>query len=272
MARPPLDGTVLVTGASSGIGAAIARQLAGEAATLILVARRAERLEALAAELRGAWGRQVLVEPCDLSDPAAVDALIERIDARGLEIDILVNNAGMGDLGSFSTASWETSQRMIAVNCAAVAQLCHRVLPGMVARNRGGILQISSGFGLTVTPGAAMYAATKHFVSALSEGLVMELQGTDVVVTQVCPGPVKTEFEAGASRLEGTPSPGPVEISAESCARQGIAAFRAGRARVVPGWIMAAVIYAGVLTPNWLLRLLYRPLLGQLRKRSLPTT
>jgi short-subunit dehydrogenase len=268
-----IDGAVvLVTGASSGIGEALARQLAPRAATLILVARRVDRLETLAAELRGvarsAQGAlEVELEPCDLADPAATDALAERVLGKHGAVDVLINNAGMGDVGLFERSEMRRHDMMIGVNVSGLVRLTHRLLPPMLQQRRGGVLMISSGFGLQFMPGVAVYAATKHFVTGFTESLRLELAGTGVEVSQVCPGPVATEFEAVAGNPTGQEVPGWIRISAEQCARESLAGFERGRALIVPGLVMRLVMLSGAWTPRWILRLMYRPIGGYLRRR-----
>lgn len=269
--KSPIDmGVVLITGASSGIGMEMARLLALRAKALVLLARRTERLEALAIELRKkAPNLIVLVTPCDLSDPAACDAMLERVNAEAGPVDVLINNAGFGDVGVFDLVNWDRMAKMIALNVTALTYLCHRLVAGMVERGRGGVLNVSSGFGLTFGPGMAVYIGTKHFVTGFSEGLRLDLAGTGVRVTQVCPGPVATEFLEQAGNFTGLSMPGIVEISAERCARTAIAAFDKGRALVVPGILIRFLIFMGARTPRWILRLMYRPAASALRRKQL---
>ena len=259
MTQPPLNGVVLLTGASSGIGEAMARQLT-EARVLVLVARRRERLEVLAAQLPNAELRV-----CDHTDLQACERLIAGVEADHGAVDVLINNAGMGDIGLFEQLDPDKLVRMLDLNVRALTWLSRRVLPGMVERRRGGILNLSSGFGLTWMPVASAYGASKAYVSSFSEALRTELKGTGVVVTQSCPGPVATEFEDKAGNPTGMQVPGLLLISAEACARQSLGAFRAGRALTIPGFVAWAVISAGRLSPSWLLRLIYWPLGGLLR-------
>ncbi len=263
--RPPLDGTILVTGASSGIGRELARQLAPRAGALVLVARRTERLEALADELRAKRADlPVHVEPCDLSDAAAVDALLARVEERAGAVDVLVNNAGLGDFGVFDLSDWPKVRAMIDLNVTALVYLTHRLVPAMVARRRGGILNVSSGFGLSFLPGFAAYVGTKHFVTSFTESLRLEVQPEGIVVTQVCPGPVATEFEENAGNFSEM-SP-PFEISPERCARSALAGFARGRALVVPGIAIRLLLALGAFTPRWMLRLLFAPFARRIRR------
>jgi len=263
------DGIVLITGASSGIGEAIARRVAPRAKGVALVARRIERLEALKKELTSAHpGLEVLVVPTDLTDrdatEAAVDAIIERLGP----VDVLVNNAGFGDLSLYDLSDWDKNERMIELNVRSPAYLTHRVVPGMVERGRGGIINISSGFGLQFMPGFAGYVGTKHFVSGFTECLRLDMHKTGVVVTQICPGPVDTEFESKVGNFVGRKPPGFVTVSADHVARVAVGALDRRRALVVPGFWMKLTLFAGEWTPRWLLRRIYRYLVKPLRKKQ----
>jgi hypothetical protein len=188
--RPPIDsGAVLVTGASSGIGLALAEQLARRCRSLALVARRTERLEQLAARLKAARPELVVhVASCDLGDRAALDAMMSEVTAAIGPVDVLVNCAGFGDMSLFDLSRWERSEQMIELNVRALARLTHLVVPGMIARGRGGVLNISSGMGLTFLPGFATYVGTKHFVTGFTEALRLDVGRSGVVITQSCPG------------------------------------------------------------------------------------
>jgi len=269
MPKPPLNGVILVTGASSGIGMEIARQLAPRARVIALVARRRDRLDALAVELMaGRPGLHVIVRQVDLSDPGALMPLVDEVEASVGPIDVLVNNAGFGDFDLLERSDWGKLERMIVVNITALTALTWRLLPGMIARKRGGILFVSSGYGLTWTPGAAVYVGTKHFVTGFAESLRSELAGTGVVVTQVCPGPVSTEFETVAELPKGLKIPNLLQISATTCAAHAIRAFERGRALVIPGWRSWVIVTMGRLSPSWVLRLVYRGVGPLLRRRS----
>jgi short-subunit dehydrogenase len=256
MPRPPLDGTILITGASSGIGRELARQGAGRARAVVLVARRAERLAELRAELLIRRPELVVsVQPCDLSDRASIDGMVAAAEREAGPIDVLVNNAGLGDMGFFDLSAWDKHQQMIATNITALTYLTHRLLPAMRARGRGGVLNVSSGFGLEFMPAFAVYAATKHYVTALTEALRCELAGSGVVMSQLCPGPVRTEFEEVAGNFTGKRPP--TEMTAEDCARIGLRGFARGRALIVPGLLIKLALLVGALTPRWLKRWLY---------------
>jgi len=266
--RPPLDGsTALVTGASSGIGRAFALELAPRVAKIAIVARRRDRLVALAEELRALRpSLEVAVAPCDLSDQAAIDLMLEAVELDLGPIDILINNAGLGHAGLFQATPWPKVDAQIAVNVTALTYLVHRLVPGMVERSGGGVLNVSSGFGLTFFPGMAVYTGTKHFVTAFTESLREELRGTGVVVSQVCPGPVESEFMDVMGDPTGRGVPRAVRISAARCAREALRGFARGRPLIVPGRLMRLILWLGRLTPRFLYRLVMRPVGGEFRR------
>jgi uncharacterized protein len=261
-------GTVLVTGASSGIGMAIARLVAPRAKTLILVARRIERLEDLKRELvKARSDLRVEPIPCDLSSREEVAKLIASIEAKELAVDVLVNNAGIGMMGFYESADPAKVTFMIDLNVTSLSLLTQAFLPGMVKRGRGGILNISSGFGLGTLPMFAAYAATKHYVTGFTEGLQADLAGTGVVVTQVCPGPVATEFEQAMGNTTGQKVPGFIEITADHCARSSVRAFDRGRAMVVPGITMKIVMLINALSPRFVRRV-FAGLVGRYARKK----
>jgi hypothetical protein len=265
--RPPLaNGTILITGASSGIGEALARQLAISAKALVLVARRADRLERLAAALRASRpSLEVHVVACDLTDREATAAMADGVLER-MDVDVLVNNAGFGDSGMFEQTDWATNERMLELNVRALTYLTHRFVEPMVRRRRGGVLNVSSGFGLQTMPGFAAYVGTKHYVTGFTESLRAEVASAGVVVTQICPGPVETEF-AEVAGLDALPSSvSIVQISAEQCARAAIRGFSRGRALIVPGFVIRVVLALGAITPRVVLRWMNRPIGAYLRR------
>lgn len=264
------DGVVLITGASSGIGRALALLVGPRARTLVLVARRRDRLEELRAELTAKNPRlQVVLGVCDLGDVAQTDAMLDAVRAEAGDVDVLVNNAGFGDLGVFDRADWDKSRRMIELNVTSLTYLTHRLVGSMVARRKGGILNVSSGWGMSFAPGLSVYIGTKHYVTGFTEALRLDLAGTGVTVTQVCPGPVATEFEENAGNFTGQKIPGFVLISAEQCARSAVRAFDRRKALVVPGLVMKLVMWLGAWTPRWMLRLIGAPIGRALRKKQL---
>lgn len=268
MGSPVDGGVVVVTGASSGIGEHLARLVAPRAKKLVMVARRRARLEALAAELSAAHpGLTLGVEEVDLADRAATDALAARLAEA--PIDVLVNNAGVGVMGVFDRNDPAAVRAMLDLNVDALVTLTRAVLPGMVARRRGGVLNVSSGFGLSFLPGFAAYIGTKHFVTGFTEALRADLAGTGVRATQVCPGPVDTEFESRVGNFTGRRPPRLVAISAERCARVALKGFDKDRALVVPGAVMTLMLTLNALTPRFVLRLLSSLGAGPLRRAEL---
>lgn len=257
---------VLLTGASSGIGEAMAKLLAAEGVkSLVLVARREERLEALKRELLQAYPQvAVYIYPCDLAERTAIDHLLHYITREVGAIDILINNAGMGDYSLFEDASWSKTEQMLKLNIQGLTYLTHKLAAPMIALGRGGILNVSSGFGVMFMPGMSVYAATKHYVTAFTEGLRLELKGTGVVVSQVCPGPVTTEFGQVAGLAKGS-VPGLIQISAQQCAEETLAGFAAGKAMIFPGQMVRVAMGFVRAMPRPLKRLA----LSGMRKRLL---
>lgn len=198
---PSPTSTAVVTGASSGIGADIARELADRGHGVTLVARRGERLRALADEL-ARNGAKVEVIACDLADAAARAGLFDEVGRRGLTADILVNNAGVGTIGSVTKTPVEDELAQVRVNVEAVIDLTTRAVQQMVPRGRGAILNVGSTAGYHPFPGQAGYSATKAFVNTYTQGVRAELAGTGVTVALLCPGPVRTEFLKSAGMNE----------------------------------------------------------------------
>jgi short-subunit dehydrogenase len=252
--EPRPDAGILVTGASSGIGEEIARQLAAKGHHLILVARRVERLETLADELGRLHGIRADVLPADLGDPAARDRLVTEAEALGVALSGLVNNAGLGGSGFFAKSDQEHEREMVRVNVDALHHLTGAFLPGMVGRGEGAVLNVASLAANQPLPLFATYAATKAFVLSFSEALHGELSGTGVSVTALCPGPVPTEFGdiAGMGNVEET-LPGIVTLPTEQVAREAIDGMERGRRTVTPGLVMKGAALAGRFTPRALL-------------------
>jgi short-subunit dehydrogenase len=244
--EPSHSSTALVTGASSGIGEAIARELASRGHGLTLVARREERLRALADELNREHGVRADAVGADLGDAAARERVAGEIAARGLNVEILVNNAGFGGSGDR-----ERLVAMVELNCVALLDLQERCLPGMVERGRGAVINVASTAAFQPLPGTATYAATKAFVLSLSEAVHEELRGTGVTLTAVCPGPVRTEFMevAGLDRAEGQ-VPGIFWMSAEAVAKAAVDAAERGKRAVVPGVLNRAGAITGQHAPR----------------------
>ena len=257
-----IDGSIaLITGASAGIGREFARQLASRARTLVLIARREQRLNELGDELRNRNPQlNVHVRAVDLCDKSQIDALVRWLEENKIDIDFLINNAGLGDYGSFATSPSERDDEMLQVNIVALTTLTRRLLPQMVARERGAILNVSSSAGFLPIPGMAVYAASKAYVNGFSEALRAELRGTGVTVTALCPGPVHTEFGDVAKRSGGQPERGPefVYVSVEQIGRDALAAAEADHPLVIPGLFMKLGMFLVRITPMSILRLAWR--------------
>ena len=248
-------GTALVTGASSGIGEQFARQLAASGYDLVLVARRADRLETLAAELP----TQARVIACDLGAEAA--ELPGRVNELGVEVELLVNNAGFGTHDRFWEIPEGRDAEMVRVNCEAVVILTRAFLPQMVKRGRGGVIVVASTAGMQPLAYEAVYSASKAFALTFTEALHTELRGSGVGCMAVNPGPVPTEWQQVAGWDEMTKRPG--TISAEQCVRESLAAYDRGARSVVPGGLFRWAMRATALAPKPLkLRIaerIYRP-------------
>jgi uncharacterized protein len=253
---PAADHTAVVTGASSGIGREIARQLAQRGHGLTLVARREERLRELAGELSAAHGVRVETGPADLTDQAAREGVLTTVADRGLTVDVLVNAAGLSTVGPVHRNDPADELAMIRTDVEAVAHLCSLVLPGMVERGAGAVLNVASTAAFQPMPGQAGYAACKAFVVAYSQAVRGELRGTGVTVTALCPGPVDTEFAAtaGFAPAEAEAAlPRFMWMPAGEVAEAGIEGLERGRAIVVPGLANKASALGGRFAPRSLL-------------------
>lgn len=258
-----IDGSqALITGASAGIGREFARQLAGRVDTLVLVARRKTRLEELRTELIGRHPRlRIEIRPADLSQGAAVDALISSATTQKPAIDLLINNAGLGDLGAFVTADPERIDQIMQVNMVALTRLTRALLPSMIEQKRGAILNVSSSASFLPIPNFAVYAATKAYVTSLTEALRGELHGTKIHLSALCPGPVRTEFTDVARRQPNGPAPREpdlVYVPVEEVVRAALHGIEHNRPIVIPGLLMKFGMFLVRLTPLPLLRLANR--------------
>ena len=253
---PAADRTCLVTGASSGIGTELARQLAGRGLGVTLVARREDRLRALAEELHEAHGVRCEALACDLSDLDARGALPGRVEELGLAVDVLVNNAGLSTTGPVHASDPEREVAMIRTDVEAVAHLCSLFLAGMVERGSGAVLNVASTAAFQPLPGQAGYAGSKAFVLAYSQAVATELRGSGVSMTVLCPGPVKTEFaaSAGFDTAEAEASlPKIMWVAADEVARAAVDGMAKGRKVVIPGAANRVSATAGRFTPRALL-------------------
>jgi short-subunit dehydrogenase len=252
--------TALITGASSGLGQEFARQLAPHARSLILVARRLDRLEQLKAEI-GRTGLVVHCHAADLGDEVQIEALLASLAASGERVTLLINNAGLGDHGLFESSDWSRVEAMLDVNIKALTRLSHALLPDLVRAGRGAILNVSSIASLLPLPKMAVYAASKAYVTSFTEALRAEVRETGVSVTALCPGPVDTEFFEIAERPtaeERMPAPEIFKIPAAQVVDEALDAVVRDRARVIPGWLVCTVMTITTLVPIFILRLFLR--------------
>jgi short-subunit dehydrogenase len=251
----PGSETILITGASSGIGLELARCFAAEKCRLILVARNAEALAKLAAELREQFQISTVVVTADLANPESPQRIFDEIQQAGMTVDVVVNNAGFGLHGSFAELPLQRQMDMIQVNVAALVALTGLFLPGMLQRRRGGILNVGSVAGFLPGPNMAIYYATKAFVLSFSEALREELRGTGVTVTDLCPGPTETNFSQVA-RSHRVRKVRAAKMSAAEVARIGHAEFRQGKCVSVPGAKNKLLVVLTQLLPRrWLAKL-----------------
>ena len=259
--EPSVSSTALITGASSGIGAAMARELASRGYSITLVARREERLRSLATDLGSEYEVSTEVLACDLGDATERDRLEQELRSRSRSVEVLVNNAGFGHQADFATSPRERMVEMVRVNVEAVVDLTSRFIGPMVERGRGSIVNIASIGAFQPLPGSAVYGASKAFVLSFSEAVRTELRGSGVSVTAVCPGPVRTEFTeaAGMPGVEDR-TPGVVWMSAEEIARHAVDGAEHDKRVVVPGLLNRASALAGQHSP----RAVALPLIGRI--------
>jgi hypothetical protein len=241
--------TVLITGASSGIGLELARCFAADGCRLVLLARNTEALETLAKELCQAHKIEALVLTADLSLPETPAHIFMELQGRGVRVDVLVNNAGFGANGAFAGLPLQRQLEMIQVNITALTNLTGLFLPGMIERRRGGVLNV----GFQPGPGMAVYYATKAYVLSFTEALVEELIGTGVTATALCPGPTATNFgnvsHGQKMRRLNTP-----KMPAATVASYGHRAFRQGRLLAIPGWQYQVLLFLVRILPRWCVR------------------
>jgi uncharacterized protein len=250
---PPSDtSTALITGASSGIGTEIARELASRGHGVTLVARRRERLEELADELKQNHGIRADTAVCDLSSAAARGRMVTMLKRRNRNVEILVNNAGFGSGGAFQDLDPEGELSMVRTNVEAVVHLCSVFVPRMVERGQGAVLNVASVAAFQPVPRQATYAATKAFVLSFTDSLSADLHGTGVTATSLCPGPVPTEFGEVAAIDENLMSIPGVSVSPEDVARNAVDGLDRGKRVVVPGPATRATALLGSMTPRWI--------------------
>jgi uncharacterized protein len=242
---------VLITGASSGFGEEFARQYAEQGHSLVLVARRLDRLQALAETLRGQYNIDVVVEQIDLSDNAAVVQLQQRLREQGIAIDVLINNAGHGLQGPFVDSQLDAAMAMVQLDVASLTAVTHVFAQDMRTRGRGKILLVASLLAYLGVQNFAVYAAAKAYVLRLGEALHREFKRDGVIVTVLCPGVSDTGFVA-AAQMKVTPALKLLMMQPAPIVRAGIRALQVGRISVVPGWANKALVILTWATPRWL--------------------
>lgn len=253
--------TALITGASAGLGVEFARSLAPQARGLVLVARREDRLEELAAELRRVHPRlDVRVYVADLAVGEQRVALVRWLESENIAVDFLINNAGLGDRGEFDSSDWDKVRAILDVNICALTHLTHLLLPGLLRAGRAAVLNVSSVVSFFPLPNMAVYSATKAYVTSFSEALAIELRPKGITVTALCPGPVPTEFGDVARRPGGKSAPSHLKtfsafvVTPREVVETGLRAVARSRARVVPGRLLAASVAVALVVPFFIIR------------------
>ncbi|MGX7681933.1 SDR family NAD(P)-dependent oxidoreductase [Jatrophihabitans sp. DSM 45814] len=246
-------GQALVTGASSGIGAAFSRRLAAEARDLILVARDETRLDELAGELRDRYLVQVEVLPADLATDDGCERVTDRIAATDNPVDIVINNAGIGLYQAFGEASIDREELMLDINVRAVLRLTHAAVNAMVPRRRGEIVNVSSVAGFLPRGAAATYAASKSWVSSFTEGVALTLEDSGVRIGAICPGFVHTEFHQRAE-TDMSHQPSWMWLDADRVVAEGLEAIRGGKILSIPSRRYRSMVLAARIAPRPLLR------------------
>jgi short-subunit dehydrogenase len=254
--KPTTNTAALVTGASAGIGTAISRELAQRGHGLVLVARRKDKLDELAAELTAEYGVRAETLGCDLGKAASRQRLPARVQSLGLEISVLVNNAGFATGGAFHQSDPDRELDQVRLLVEAPVALTSAFLPGMVRRGRGAILNVASTAGMQPIPYSAGYSAAKAYLLTFSEALHQEVRGSGVTVTALAPGPVSTEFwdvagwQVGSGQSFESAVPRPAWVTAEEAASAGVKGLEAGRRVVVPGLPIRAAMLASQYLPH----------------------
>jgi len=252
--------TALVTGASGGIGEALAKLIAAGGRNVVLVARSGDKLQALAGDLARQHNIVATTIVANLSRPGSADEVVSALANRSIAIDILVNNAGFGTLGPFAEADADEQMRMVNVNVVTLTALTRRLLPGMLERRRGRVLNVASTAGFQPGPLMAVYYASKAYVVSLSEALAEETAGSGVTVTCLCPGPTPTGFQSRARMGNARLLQVAAKTSVADVARAGYDGMMAGRTLVIPGVFNKAAVQLVRVTPRKLMTRLVRGL------------
>lgn len=245
--------TVLITGASSGIGLELAKCFAAAGCRLVLVARNTEALEKLAEELRRENKIEVVVLPADLSSPETSKRIFQELSSQKISVDVLVNNAGFGLHDAFVKLPLQRQLEIIQVNVMALTELTGLFLPGMIERRRGGILNVASVAGFLAGPHMAVYYASKAFVVSFTEALAEEIAGSGVIVSAFCPGATETNFSQVA-RGQNSRKSKTIKMPAEQAARYGHQAFRKKQIVSIPGFQNRFLVFLIRILPRWAVR------------------
>ncbi|MDO9320635.1 MAG: SDR family oxidoreductase [Pseudomonas sp.] len=254
----------LITGASSGIGLALAEALARRGRNLILVARQRDALESIACELTQRFGVEVLFSACDLSEPLQLSGLLQELEQADRQIDLLVNNAGIGTAGAFLKQDWSREQQLIEVNILALTRLCHALGQRMLQQGGGQILNVASVASFQPGPWMSNYYASKAFVLSFSEGLREELKKHGIQVSVLCPGPTRSAFFRNAQMKSAKLERSSLMMSCEEVALLTVQALEKNRAIIIPGWRNKLMAYWPRLIP----RALVRRLVGKVNRSS----
>jgi len=278
--KPILKGTtILITGASSGMGNEIAKQLADSARQVILVARNINKLDELTLELNTINpALEVHIKPCDLADKDQLESLIiaikqEQAGQQLGDIDILINAAGIAQIGFLNETDFDDIENIIKINVLALSALTHAFLPTMIKNNSGGILNFSSFFGLKILPAYSAYSGSKHFVTGFSDTLRAETAGTNVVISTVYPGPVHSPFW-NVDNADIYSPPGFLFIPLKHCVTQTLKGFKKGKARIIPGLRIKLLVAFLNLSPEPIVRLVNAGIsrfMQSKRKKSIQT-
>lgn len=242
--------TVLITGATGGIGYELAKLFARDKYRLILVSRKEEELEKTASEFKDQYGSKVITIAQDLSEHDSARVVFDKLMRSKVDVDVLVNNAGFGRHGDFADVSWKEHEKLLQINIITLTQLTRLFLPGMIARRQGRILNLSSTAAFQPGPHMAVFFAAKRYVLSFSEGLREELQGTGVTVTTLCPGPTRTNFEKRAKLNKAKLFKVVKLLTPERVAIAGYNGLNKGKAIVIPGKRNTFFAYAAHLTPG----------------------
>jgi short-subunit dehydrogenase len=259
--------TALITGASSGLGEEFARQLAPYAHSLVLVARRQDKLDALKRELESFHkDLRVHVYGADVGREDQRMAFVNWLPSQNIKVDFLINNAGLGDRGPFGASDWNKVRAMVDVNISALTHLIHLLLPSMMLSGRAAILNVSSISGFLPLPNTCVYSATKAYVNSLSEALAIELRPRGITVTALCPGPIATEFHSLSQRADDLESTTHLQsmaafvVTPQQAVQKALIAVSRARVRVIPGPLLYVCVSLATFVPLFILREVLRAL------------